>query len=351
MLWKHRSVFTLKRLNLGVIGCGFIAERAHIPNAINLPESRLVGVSDINVDKLKSVQKKFDVRGDWCYVDYTALINRKDIDAIIIATPAHTHAKIALDAIECGKHVFVEKPLAATAMEAQSIVEAAGRKDVKVMVGFEHRFCSNHRISKRYIREGKIGTPFYGEAHCEPLEIKPEEGILLDYGVHLIDLLCYYFSGSKVSEVGAMFHRTSPKTDMETEVSLILRFDNGIVGRIGAFWMENITSWSAVDRYVKILGDKGKLVTQLTGPQITLYSEGSFLSRLRGPHTIMPRRVANEYLPLTETAYRTELEDFLKCIINDKKPEVDAEWGLMVQKIVDAAILSNKEKRFVKVSE
>jgi len=74
--------------------------------------------------------------------------------------------------------------------------------------------------------------------------------------------------------------------------------------------MEKFTSWSAIERYVKILGTKGKLITQLTGPTITLYSESSFMSRLRGPRTFMPRRVANEYLPLTDIAYREELEHF-----------------------------------------
>lgn len=351
MFWKIGWFVILKRINVGVIGCGFIAEKAHIPNVLNLPESRLISICDINRDKLQSIQNKFSVREDFCYSDYKIMLDEKDLDAVIISTPAHTHAKIVLEAIEAGKHVFVEKPLASTGIEAQKIVEAAELRKVKVMIGFEHRFCPNHRISKRYIHEGKLGTPFYGEVHCEPLDIKPEEGILLDYGVHLIDLLCYYFDDTNVKEVGAMFHRTSDKTNMETEISLILRFNNGIIGRIGAFWMEKFTSWSAVERYVKILGDKGKLVTQLTGPKITLYSEGSIFSRLRGSHTIMPRRVTNEYLPLTDVAYRSELENFLESIINDKKPEVDAKWGLMVQRIVDAARISDKERRFVQVME
>lgn len=344
-------VSVLKRTNVGIIGCGFIAEKAHIRNTLNLPESKLVGLSDINVDRLEAIRAKFDLGKDYCDTDYSRMLNRKELDAVVISTPAHTHAEIVLASIDAGKHVFVEKPLAASAEEAKTIVEAAERRNVKVMVGFEHRFCPNHRMAKRYLREGRLGTPFYGEVHGEQLEIKPEEGILLDYGVHLIDLLCFYFDNWKVKEVGAMLHSSSEKTKLETEASLVLRFDNGAVGRVGAFWMENFTSWGPVERYVKILGSKGKLVTQLTGPAITLYSEGSFMSRLRGSHTFMPRGVANEYLPLTEVAYREELEHFFRCIANDKNPEVDAKWGLMVQQIVDAAKLSDKEGRFVKVTE
>lgn len=75
------------------------------------------------------------------------------------------------------------------------------------------------------------------------------------------------------------------------------------------------------------------------------------MNRLRGPHIFMPRGVTNEYLPLTDVAYREELEHFFHCIISDKNPEVDAKWGHMVQQIVDAARVSDKEGRFVKVIE
>lgn len=341
----------MKRVNVGIIGCGFIAEKAHIRNTLNSPEGKLIGLADINANRLEVIRNKFNVGRDYCYSDYSTMLNRKDIDAVIISTPAHTHAEIVLASIQAGKHVFVEKPLAATAADSKRIVDQAERENVKVMVGFEHRFCPNHRMAKRYVREGRVGTPFYGEVHGEQLDIKPEEGILLDYGVHLIDLLCYYLDDSKVKEVGAMFHTTGKRTEMETEASLILRFGNGAVGRIGAFWMENFTSWGPVERYVKILGSKGKLVTQLTGPAINLYSEGTFMSRLRGSHTFMPRSVSNEYLPLTEVAYREELEHFFHSITSDKSPEVDAKWGLMVQQIVDAARASDRESRFVQVVE
>jgi predicted dehydrogenase len=130
----------------------------------------------------------------------------------------------------------------------------------------------------------------------------------------------------------------------------MMRFANGILGRIGAFFMEGYSSWSASDRYVKILGTQGKLVANLTGPTITLYKEGSLMSRLRGPHTFMPRGALEEKLPLTDSAYREEMHDFIQSIIQDRKPSVDAEQGLMVQKVLEAVQQSIAEKRFVSVS-
>jgi predicted dehydrogenase len=197
--------------------------------------------------------------------------------------------------------------------------------------------------------QGKIGVPFFGEVHSESLIVKPEEGILLDYGVHLIDLLCWYFDSSKVEEVAALSH-ADEQGAKEKHTVMLLRFNNNLLGRIGAFYMEGYTSWSASDRYVKLLGTRGKLVASLTGPTITLYREGSLMSRLRGPHTFMPRGAVHEKLPLTESAYRAEMHDFVQSILQDRSPSIDANQGLMVQKVLDAVQRSIAERRFVRVN-
>lgn len=339
----------MKKIRIGVIGCGEIAESAHIPNLLVEPLARLEAVSDIDEKRLLAVQEKFSLSKDSCYTDYTRLLALKNIDAVVIATPATTHGEIVLKAIEAGKHVFVEKPMAMTVAEAEAIVKSARQSELKVMVGYQHRFVSSHRIAKRYLRTGKIGDPFFGEVHSETLIVKPEEGILIDYVVHLIDLLCWYFDDSRVQEVAALSYTDKEEVEAKHAI-MIMRFQNNILGRIGAFFMESYTSWSASDRYVKILGTRGKLVSDLTGPTITLYKEGSLLSRLRGPHTFMPRGAVQENLPLTEAAYKREMDDFIQSIVQNRKPKVDAEQGLVVQRILEAAQQSIREKRFVKVS-
>ena len=340
---------TVKQIRIGVVGCGEIAERAHIPNLLVEPQARLEAVSDINENRLLAIREKFNLSKNRCYTDYTKILALRDIDAVVVATPAVTHGEIVLKAIEAGKHVFVEKPLSVTVTEAEAIVKSAKQAKLKVMVGYQHRFIANHRIAKRYLRTDKIGDPFFGEAYSETLIVKPEEGILIDYVVHLIDILCWYFDDSRVEEVAALSHVDKEGTK-EKHAIMIMRFHNNILGRIGAFFMKDYTSWSASDRYVRILGTRGKLVTDLTGPTITLYKEGSLLSRLRGPHTFMPRGAVQENLPLTEAAYRREINNFIQSIVKDQKPEVDAEQGLAVQRILEAAQQSIREKRFVKVN-
>jgi predicted dehydrogenase len=339
----------MKHVRVGVIGCGEIAERAHIPNLLVEPQAKLEAVSDINENRLLTAQKLFNLSKDHCFTDYTQVLAMKDIDAVVIATPALTHGKIVINALESNKHVFVEKPISATVAEAETIVKLADETKLKVMVGYQHRFVASHRIAKRYLQTNKIGDPFFGEVHSETLILKPEEGILVDYAVHLIDLLCWYFDDSKVEEVAALSYSGKEGAKPKHAI-MIMRFSNNILGRIGALYMEGFTSWSASNRYVKILGTRGKLVTDLTGPTITLYREGSLLSRVRGPHTFMPKGAVQENLPLTESAYKQEMNGFIQSIVQDKKPEVDAEQGLMVQKILEAAQRSIKEKSFVKVN-
>ena len=139
------------RVNLAVIGCGFIAETAHIPNAIGMPEARLVAVADVNEERLKVVEQKFGIKE--YHLDYHEVLFRPDVDAVLVCTPTSTHAQIAVEATGEGKHVFIEKPMTTNSAEAERVVEAVRESGVKFMVGMNYRFIPSHRIAKRFIRE------------------------------------------------------------------------------------------------------------------------------------------------------------------------------------------------------
>ena len=248
----------MKQVRVGVIGCGGIAERAHIPNLLAEPQVRLEALSDINEGKLLAIQQKFNFPKDKSFTDYTKVLDLKDVDAVVIATPTHTHAEIALKAIEAGKHVFVEKPLSVTVAQAEAIVESAKQAKVKVMVGYQHRFVSSHRIAKRYLRTGKIGVPFFGEVHSESLIVKPEEGILLDYGVHLIDLLCWYLDDSKVEEVAAL-SSSDKEGAKEKHAIILMRFSNGVLGQNWSFLSGGLFKLVSVRPIREALGNSGKV--------------------------------------------------------------------------------------------
>ena len=96
----------MKRVNVAVIGCGFIGETAHIPNLLTIPEAKLTTLCDNDQKKLNELGNKFNVN-DRCN-DFRDILKKKEIDAVVICTPTPTHAEITLAAAEAGKHVFVE---------------------------------------------------------------------------------------------------------------------------------------------------------------------------------------------------------------------------------------------------
>lgn len=338
----------MKRINVAVVGCGFIAQTAHIPNILRIPEAQLISIVDVEPSALNEAGEQFGISER--FSDYRDVLKREDIDAVVICTPTSMHSQIAIDAAESGKHVFVEKPIASTSDDADLIINAAKKSAVKLMVGHFSRFLPNHIIAKKYIDKGEIGDLLYVKAQSETLTIKPDEGILLDYGVHLIDLVCWYLDYSPIDSVAGLLHSSTEEAP-DTEVTLIMRFKSGVIGSIETFWMANWQSWSAAERSVKILGSKGKIISELTGPSLSVYKDGTVFSRLRGLHKIMPKQAVNPRLPLTQMGYLKEMEHFIDCIIKDKEPSVSGYQGKKVVKIVEAAVKSNEEGKYVKVED
>ena len=347
----------MRRVGLAVIGCGYIAQTAHIPNVLKIPEARLTAVVDLDQRKLGEIHEKFGVEN--CYTDYRTALKKSDTDAVIICTPTSTHTQIAIEAAEAGKHVFCEKPMSTTSRGADDVIRTVERNRVKLMVGHYLRFLPNHIKAKEMVRGGKIGEIFYAEAYSEipgPYDLprshfffKKEQGggVLFDYGTHLIDILCWLFDDSRVDHVAAFTHTFMENLEVENAATLILQFTNKVLGRASVFWVP-WKSWEAVERYVKVLGSKGKIVSELTGPSLSLYREGSLISRLKGMQKIISKPL-HPKLPGSDYAYRRELEQFVKCIIEDEEPAVTGYQGKMVIKIIEAALRSHQTGEFVKV--
>jgi predicted dehydrogenase len=337
----------MKRVGIGIIGCGYIADAAHIPNILSMPEAKIIAIADNKQEIIDKISNKYAIQRS--YTDYRQMLENPEVDAVIISTPSNTHARIAIDAANAGKHIFVEKPMAPDLKDAYEMVEASNKNNVKLMIGYQSRFLPNHIRAKKIIQKGELGDIFYSEFHSETLISKPEDGVLVDYGVHLIDLMCWYFDNLKVKKVGALMHSIKDY-QKETEVTITVQFDNGMIGRIGAFWLDSWKSWAATDRHIQIIGTKGKILTDFTGPTFSLYKDGSLLSRIKGINKIMPEYTVNKNIPFTEMAYRKEMENFIESILKNKEPYVTGNDGIKVMKIVDTARASAAESRFIEVN-
>jgi predicted dehydrogenase len=240
----------MEKLNLGVIGLGFIG-KVHLRNCLNLKSVRVVAAADTS-KKALNYARGFGVKQ--LFTDYHELLKLKDLDAVIIALPTHLHADCAINAMEEGKHVFLEKPLARNVKEGQEIVSAARKNDVKFMVGYPLRFVPEFVDLKSRMESGVLGDiqmahavdiaagPFFHRAESTTPRPVPEwwlnkeltgGGALIDLGCHMINLLRWYLG--EVADVKARLgYRFN--FDFEDHATCIIDFECGASAVVNVGW-------------------------------------------------------------------------------------------------------------------
>jgi myo-inositol 2-dehydrogenase/D-chiro-inositol 1-dehydrogenase len=335
----------MKRVSIGIIGCGAIAESEHIPNILSISQAKLVGICDINKNKLDEIGDKFNISAR--YVHFEELIERKDIDAVIIATPAPTHAEIVLKSLDYGKKVFVEKPIAVSIEDAENIVNLSRKVSLPVMVGYQLRFLPNHQKVKEFIRKGMVGQIYTARIRAETLVIKPAETLLIDYATHFFDLMNWYFDKEKIESIAGTVKEDEKKTQVAS--TTILNYASGFYSTIESIWVPKF-SWGIVSRFFEVVGENGKISTDTSGPRISLWRASSLRDRVLGMKNFNPQETVNSFMPLSDYCYREELKAFVDSVIGNKPVSVTAEDGLKALKIADATFRSYEQKKLIQTN-
>jgi predicted dehydrogenase len=238
----------MKKIGVGIIGSGSIADIGHCPSIRALPNAELVALCDTNPGFLESMAKK------WCpkrtYLDYHDLIADKEVQVVIVATPNRVHAQQAIDAMRAKKHVIVEKPFACTHDEAWAMVDACKKEGVFLMAGTNQRFWEQNRIARQLIDDGFIGKPMMGRSslhegwglYHEQLSFTrfratPNEagaGALFDLGAHRADLLVYLMNSIPKRVIGIVKRLVTPETytTLDDSFWILIEFENGATGVI-----------------------------------------------------------------------------------------------------------------------
>jgi len=128
-----------QKFRIGIIGCGGIANGKHMPSLAKLDNIEMVAFCDIIEEKAKKAAKDFGTKDAKVYLDYKKLLEDKTIDIVHVLTPNSSHCPISCDALEAGKHVMCEKPMAISAAEAQKMVDTAKKTGKKLTVGYQNR--------------------------------------------------------------------------------------------------------------------------------------------------------------------------------------------------------------------
>ncbi len=256
-----------KKLKVGVIGCGGIANGKHMPAIAKIKEAEMVAFCDIIVERAEEAAKKYGVEGAKVYEDYKELLKDESIDVVHVCTPNRSHSVITIDSLESGKNVMCEKPMAKTYAEAKAMCDAAERTGKKLTIGYQSRWRDDSIYLKEACENGDLGEIYYAKAIALRRRAVPTWGVflneyeqgggpLIDIGTHALDLTLYMMNNYKPKMVvGKTFKKLGNQTrsanswgDWDPEKFTVedsafgfIVMENGAVISLESAWAINIS--------------------------------------------------------------------------------------------------------------
>ena len=316
-----------------VVGCGAWG-RNLVRTFHNLPGSRLVGVCDLDEDRLGRMRTQFP--GLQTSTDFDAYLADPEVEAVVIGASAAAHKALALAALKAGKHTYVEKPLALSAADAEEIVAAAKAADRTLMVGHLLLYHSAVLFLKNLIDGGDLGDLYYIYSQRVNLGVvRQDENALWSFGPHDISVM-NFLMGQAPENVTARGHAYLQK-GVEDVVFVNLRYAGGRMGQIQLSWLDPHKI-----RRLTLVGSGKMAVFDDMSPaeKIRIYDKGAEISReyetfgeylgLRHGDVVIPRFPMKEPLAV-------EGSHFLDCVRRGTTPRTDGEEGLAVVRVLEAA--------------
>ncbi|MCU9615108.1 Gfo/Idh/MocA family oxidoreductase [Caldibacillus lycopersici] len=338
----------MSTLKVGVIGCGSIARYRHLPEYHANKNVEIVAVCDIVPERAEEMAKQY---GATAYTDYQELVNLENLDAVSVCLPNYLHAPVSIAALNAGKHVLCEKPMATSKEEAEAMIEAAKANGRKLMIGHNQRFVASHQKAKEIIESGKLGKIYsfkttFGHGGPEGWSIDGADswffnkekafiGAMGDLGVHKADLMRYLLG--EFSEVGS-FIETNAKSysEVDDNAVCILRTENGVIGTLAASWAYA----PGGDNSTIIYGENGILKLE-ADPEYSLieeYRNGEVVN-----HKLSKIQTNEEGGQTTSHV----IDHFANCLLTDKEPLITGEEGKKSLEIILGAIESMETKKIV----
>ena len=210
----------MEKLRIGIIGCGGIANGKHMPALKKFADkAEMVAFCDIIPERAEQAAKDYGTPEAKVYADYHKLLEDKSIDVIHVCTPNRSHSEITVAALEAGKHVMCEKPMAKTAADARLMLDAAKRTGKKLTIGYQNRCNPRCLLLKRACDEGELGEIYFAKAHALRRRAVPTWGVflnefeqgggpLIDIGTHSLDLTLWITNNYKPKYcVGTSYHK------------------------------------------------------------------------------------------------------------------------------------------------
>ena len=346
-------------VHVGMIGCGGIAYGKHFPSLAKIPEVRLTAFFDVSAERAHDAKEKFGTPDAKVYSSVQDLLNDPDVQVVHVCTPNDTHAEISIAAMEAGKHVLCEKPMAKTSEDARRMLETSERTGRKLSIAYQNRFRADSRWLKEACRKGELGEIYMAKAHAVRRRAVPTWGVfldkekqgggpLIDIGTHALDIALWMMDNYEPKNVLGTTYRKlaeqgSPanawgnwdpaKFTVEDSAFAMIAMKNG-----ATIWLESSWALNTLDV------DEAKVTLSGTKAGADM-KNGLRINGEEHGHLYTKEIVLGDQwnsAPPNDSAER-EARAWIDSILNDTEPVVTAKQALVVQEILEA-IYESAEK-------
>jgi len=350
-----------KVYRIGIIGCGGIANGKHLPSLSKLDNVEIVAFCDIVKEKAEKAAASYGTKDAKVYTDYRELLNDLTLDIVHVLTPNDSHAEISIAALESGKHVMCEKPMAKTAADAKRMLEAARRTGKKLTIGYNNRFRPDSLHLKKLCEEGALGEIYYAKAHAIRRRAVPTWGVfldeekqgggpLIDIGTHALDLTLWMLNNYKPRTVlGKAYHKLSQRKNaanawgpwdpekftVEDSAFGMIVMENGATIVLESSWALN--SLEVDEAKCTLCGTEGG--ADMKGG---LRINGEHNSRLYVQEVDLSAGGVAFYSGNAQSDADTEMKAWIKAIDEDTDPVVLPEQAYVVSLILEALYESSR---------
>ncbi|HZE96441.1 MAG TPA: Gfo/Idh/MocA family oxidoreductase [Planctomycetota bacterium] len=331
----------MKTRSIAVIGSGAIADQ-HLGAIREIPHAKLIGVYSRSAEKAKKVGEREKCR--WS-TDYQELLRDPAVDIVDIVTSSGSHGPIAREALEAGKHILVEKPMAMTSVEAEALIALARSKGLTLGVVSQRRFEDQHEAVKKAIDAGALGKLLLAEVSCPYYrdqayydsadwrgKIATDGGAIMNQGIHSVDLLLWLLGPAKTvtGRIATQTHRM----EAEDLALAIVTFENGAFGTI----MASTSIQPGFTPMLNLYGEKGTI--KLEGAAIVHWT----VPGVPRPEFASPQASAAVRGPLlaSHQMHQRQILDVLAAIEEGRPPRVSGEDGRRAVRLIEGLYAASK---------
>ena len=356
-----------RKVRIGIIGCGGIANGKHLPSLKAVEGVEIVAFCDLIIEKAEKAAREYGTPDAKTYTDYKELLKDESIEVVHVLTPNRSHADITIDALHAGKHVMCEKPMAKTAADAKRMLDAAKETGKKLTIGYQHRQKVSSKYAKQYIDTGALGEIYYANCYAIRRRGTPNWGVFLneyeqgggpviDIATHSLDLTLYLMNNYEPALVvgktlKALEHPEEGNiwgdngvstTPLEEAASAMIVMKNGATIMLETSWALNTDS-PIEEGSCRICGSRAGLSiinNELKINRVELGREVNSKINLSAGGVAF-------YSGSSSSPAVNEARSWIASIVDDTEPVVLPEQAYVVSQILEAIYTSSKTGKAV----